>query len=151
MAREGRGDLHRIFSHRGSHRLLREGPFGSFGPERRQRRLAFRQGGHRLFEHHYRKGQYRGDPLSPLDAKNGRKALKESYGILLDMHIAKHEWLSSHHEKALKRFERAFHAGQYPPRSGAHQGNDGFHDLFPFLAGPFPGRHRGIREVLAGR
>ena len=54
----------------------------------------------------------RGDTRETLsllaDAKERAKALKESYEILLEMHIAKHEWLSSNHEKALKRFERAF-------------------------------------------
>ena len=43
-----------------------------------------------------------------LDARVRAKSLKQSYEILLEMHIAKHEWLSAHHDKALKRFEHAF-------------------------------------------
>ena len=50
-----------------------------------------------------------GETLSLLlDAKGRAKTLKQSYEVPLEMHIAKHEWLSSYHEKALKRFERAF-------------------------------------------
>jgi transcriptional regulator with GAF, ATPase, and Fis domain/tetratricopeptide (TPR) repeat protein len=43
-----------------------------------------------------------------LDARVRAKNLKQSYEILLEMHIAKHEWLSAHYDKALKRFEHAF-------------------------------------------
>jgi formate hydrogenlyase transcriptional activator len=42
------------------------------------------------------------------DAKVRAKRIEPLYEILLEMHIAKHEWLSSHHNKALKRFEEAF-------------------------------------------
>jgi formate hydrogenlyase transcriptional activator len=42
-----------------------------------------------------------------LDARARAKRIEPSYEVLLEMHIAKHEWLSSNHEKALKRFEQA--------------------------------------------
>ncbi len=42
-----------------------------------------------------------------LTAKARAKNLEPCYESLLEMHIAKHEWLGSHHEKALRRFEQA--------------------------------------------
>jgi formate hydrogenlyase transcriptional activator len=42
-----------------------------------------------------------------LDARSRAKRIEPSYEVLLEMHIAKHEWLTSNHDKALKRFEQA--------------------------------------------
>jgi formate hydrogenlyase transcriptional activator len=42
-----------------------------------------------------------------LDARSRAKAIDKSYDVLLEMHIAKHEWLTSNHDKAVKRFEKA--------------------------------------------
>jgi formate hydrogenlyase transcriptional activator len=42
-----------------------------------------------------------------LEARSRVKRIEPSYEVLLEMHIAKHEWLTSNNDRALRRFDQA--------------------------------------------
>lgn len=72
-----------------------------------------------------------------LDARVRAKSLKQSYEILLEMHIAKHEWVSAHHDKALKRFEHAFSKVESLGDTDLRAATTDFRNYFLFSQGRF--------------
>jgi transcriptional regulator with GAF, ATPase, and Fis domain/tetratricopeptide (TPR) repeat protein len=62
---------------------------------------------------------------------------EESLRLLMEMHIAKQEWMSSHGEKALKRFERALATVEHPGDPGLIAATMDLKNYFLFWQGRF--------------
>jgi transcriptional regulator with GAF, ATPase, and Fis domain/tetratricopeptide (TPR) repeat protein len=73
------------------------------------------------------------------EAKTRARRLRgESLEPLIEMHIAKQEWMASHDEKALRRFERAYSATEKTDDPALSAARTDLKNYFLFWQGRFP-------------